>query len=61
LSVEYLADGSVGDVRLINGVDSFVDKYVIQARRRDVFLPAVKDGVFVPDRREVKDQFNMRN
>ena len=47
LSVEYLADGSVGDIQLVKGTRPFIDKAVIEARRQDVFLPAIKDGAFV--------------
>lgn len=47
LSVEFLADGTVGDIKVVSGFGSFINKYVIEAARRDVFLPAVKDGAFI--------------
>lgn len=60
LSVEYLADGSVGDIQLVKGVRPFIDKAVIEARRQDVFLPAIKDGAFADDRRKYAISFSSR-
>jgi TonB family protein len=60
LSVEYLADGSVGDVQLVKGVGFGIDKFVIQARRQDSFLPAIKDGAFVDYRTSVTVSFSTR-
>src|SRR5687768_12857402 len=60
LSVEYLADGSVGDVQLIKGVGLGIDKYVIQVRRQDSFLPAIKDGAFVNYRKNISVNFSSK-
>lgn len=47
LSIEYLADGSVGEVKLVKGLDKEMDSYAVEGARRSIFLPAIKDGVFV--------------
>jgi TonB family protein len=49
LSVEYRADGVVGDVKLIKGVGSGVDENVIEAARQTLFLPAIRGGAFVTE------------
>jgi hypothetical protein len=60
LSVEFLADGTVGDIQVVTGFGSFIDKHVVQATRRDVFLPAVKDGAFVTYRDTRTTHFSNR-
>ena len=47
LSVEYRADGSVGEIQLLSGLGTKVDQRCIQAARNVIFLPAVKDRQFV--------------
>lgn len=49
LSIEYRADGSVGDVKIVKGLDKVMDGYVVAAARQHIFLPAIKDGAFVTD------------
>lgn len=49
ISVEFRADGSIGEVRLIKGLDREFDAIVIQAARQHLFLPAIKDGKFVTE------------
>lgn len=60
LSVEYLANASIGDVQIVKRVGHGLDESAVLAKRRDVFLPAVKDGAFVTERREVKVTFSTR-
>lgn len=57
LSVEIGADGLVWDVKLIKGLESGIDKEVIQATRQHIFLPAVRSGVFVAERSKVERYF----
>lgn len=57
LSIEYRADGVVGDVRLINGVGFGMDENVIQAAREALFLPAVRDGAFVTEWQNAEVKF----
>lgn len=49
LSVEYRADGSVGEVQLLSGLGPEVDKRCIRQARNVIFLPAVRDGRFVTE------------
>lgn len=58
LSVEYRADGSVGDVQIVRGLGLGMDESLIQATRQYVFLPAVKDRAFVVERNNVKFEFS---
>lgn len=46
-AVEFRADGSVGDVKLISGIEPAIDASVIRAVRQNIFVPAVKDRAFV--------------
>lgn len=49
LSVEQRADGSVGEVKVVNGLGPEADRRCIQATRNIIFLPAVKDRQFVTE------------
>ena len=49
LSIEYRVDGSIGDVKIVKGLDKEMDGYAVQAARQNIFLPAIKDGAFVTD------------
>jgi len=60
LSIEYLANAAIGDVQIIKRVGHGLDESAVLAKRRDVFLPAVKDGVFVTDRVEMTITFSTR-
>ena len=46
LSIEYRAEGFIGDVKLLKGMQRDVDDAVIRAARQSIFLPAVVDGHF---------------
>ncbi len=54
LSVDYRADGSVGDVQIVRGLGFGIDENIVQRTRQYVFLPAVKNRVFVSQRDNVK-------
>lgn len=60
LSIEYRADGSIGDVNVVNGLDKEMDRYAVQAARQNIFLPAVKDGAFVSAWRSGAVRFSTR-
>lgn len=49
LSVEFREDGSIGDVKLLDGLGSEVDKRCIRVARNVIFLPAVRDRKFVTE------------
>lgn len=48
LSAVIHSDGSVGDVRVLNGVDDRLDQYACDALLRWRFLPALRNGNPVP-------------
>ena len=54
LSVDYRADGSVGDVEIVKGLGFGIDENIIRANRQHVFLPAVRNRAFVGQRDNVK-------
>jgi TonB family protein len=58
LSVEYGADGLVGEVQVTKGLGFGLDQNAVQALRQFVFLPAVKDGAFVAERKDLKVTFS---
>jgi len=47
LAVELLPDGTVGEVKIAQGLDADVDQMAIKATRKLVFLPAIKNRKFV--------------
>jgi TonB family protein len=47
LVVEFLQDGTVGEVKVVQGLGSGLDEKAVEAARKTVFLPAVKDARFV--------------
>lgn len=47
LAVELLPDGTVGEVKVAQGLDSGLDKMAIASARKLVFLPAIKNRKFV--------------
>jgi len=47
LAVELLPDGSVGEVKIVQGLDPGLDEMVVAAARKLIFLPMVKDRKFV--------------
>jgi TonB family protein len=46
LAVELLPDGTVGEVKVVQGLDPGLDQMAVSAARKMVFLPAVKDRKF---------------
>jgi TonB family protein len=60
LQVESLADGRVGEVRIISGLGYGLDEVAIKAIREMVFLPAVKDGVFTTVWTSADIEFDLR-
>ena len=47
LAVELRPDGTVGEVKIAQGLDPGLDQMAVNAARKMVFLPAVKDRKFV--------------
>ncbi len=59
ISTMFLADGEVGDVRIVRGLGAGLDEKASEVARQILFLPAVKDGVFVPTHSNVDMGFNI--
>jgi TonB family protein len=59
LVVEFLQDGTVGEVRIVQGLGFGMDEKAAEAARKSIFLPAVKDGRFVSARLPMTMSFNM--
>lgn len=61
LSVEFREDGSIGDVKLLDGLGSEVDKRCIREAQNVIFLPAVRDRKFVTEWKTLQFGFYSRN
>jgi TonB family protein len=48
LAVELLPDGTVGEVKVAQGLDPGLDKIAVETARKLIFLPAIKNRKFVP-------------
>lgn len=59
LSVEFRADGTIGDIRVIRGLGFGLDEKAIEAARQIRFRPAVNGGVPVTTRSRVEFTFNL--
>ena len=59
LRLEVLADGTVGNVRTLNSLGSGLDENAIEAARKLVFLPAVRDRKFVDSFIQLAMSFNI--
>jgi TonB family protein len=60
LVVEFLSDGTVGEVKIVQGLGYGMDEKAAEAARKSVFLPAVKDGHFVSVRVPMTMSFTVR-
>jgi TonB family protein len=58
LSVEFLASGKVGEVRVISGLGFGLDDEAVRAAKRIRFNPAEADGKAVDRTQEVRYRFN---
>jgi hypothetical protein len=47
--VEVMADGSVGEIKIVKRLGRDHDSHCIQMQKQSIFLPAVKDNAFVTD------------
>jgi TonB family protein len=60
LVVEFLQDGTVGEVKIVQGLGFGLDENAAEAARKTVFLPAVKDARFVSVRVPMTMSFSIR-
>ncbi len=61
VSIEYRADGSVGEVKIVKGLGLGIDESLITAARKSVFLPAVENGAFVTSQHTATAQFHVNS
>lgn len=59
LVVELRADGFVGEVEVVQGLEQSLDQNAVEAARRTIFLPRVKDRKFVPFLMPMTMSFNI--
>lgn len=60
LRVECRADGTIGDVTVVEGLGYGLDERAIDAARRMIFLPATRDGAFVAYTVPITQSFDLR-
>jgi TonB family protein len=59
LVVEFLADGTVGEVKIVEGLPAGLNESATDATKKMVFLPAVRQGQFISSRLPSTMSFNM--
>lgn len=59
LLVQFRSDGFIGEVTVTRALDDALDEKAIEAARRVVFLPAVRDGKFVNTSQPVEMSFRV--
>jgi TonB family protein len=57
LTIEISNDGTVREAQVTKGLGWGLDESAVQAARRTVFLPAIRDGAFVPQQSTMKFMF----
>jgi protein TonB len=60
LQIDVMADGTVGTVALVKGLDPALDREAVKAAKQFSFKPGTKDGEPVAVRIEVTLNFSMR-
>ena len=60
MQVEFRRDGTIGDVNVVTGLGDGLDEQAIKTIRQIVFLPGVKDGMFVTISKVTQAEFNLR-
>ena len=59
VQVELLADGTVGEIKILQPLDPDLDQSAADAARKTIFLPAVKDREFVSANIRLVMNFNL--
>jgi len=59
LSVEFQSDGTLRLVNVVRGLGYGLDEKAIEATRKILFLPAIKDGAFVNTTSTTEHSFNI--
>jgi TonB family protein len=59
VEIELRADGTVGDVKIIQPLDPDLDEGAADAARQTIFLPAVKNKEFISTNIRLVMSFNL--
>jgi TonB family protein len=60
MRAEFRSDGTIGEVEVVSGLKDGLDEQAIKTTRETIFLPGVKDGMFVTIWRTLYVEFNLR-
>ncbi|HXF39179.1 MAG TPA: energy transducer TonB [Blastocatellia bacterium] len=60
MRVEFRSDGAIGEVRVVSGLGDGLDEQSIKVIRQTIFLPRVKDGMFVTELKMLYTEFSLR-
>ncbi len=60
MQAEFRSDGKIGEVKVVSGLKDGLDEQAIKATRETLFLPGVKDGMFVAVWMPLWVEFNLR-
>jgi len=60
MQVEFRADGTIGEVKVVKGIGNGLDENAVKAIRKTIFLPAVKDGIFLTVTKSPQAEFDVR-
>jgi len=59
LQIMFRADGFVSDIKIVRGLGSGLEERSIDSAKQILFIPMVKDGVFVSIRSNIEFTFNV--
>ena len=59
ISLSMNLDGTLGDMKVVQGLGAGLDDNALAAARQILFLPAIKEGAFVSVRNSVEFTFNL--
>lgn len=60
MQAEFRSDGKIGEVKVVSGLKDGLDEQAIKVTRETLFLPAVKNGMFVTIWTTADVEFNLR-
>lgn len=60
MQAEFRSDGKIGEVKVVSGLKDGLDEQAVKATRETLFLPGVKDGMFVTLWMPLYVEFNLR-
>jgi TonB family protein len=60
MQAEFRSDGKIGEVKVVSELKDGLDEQAIKATRETLFLPGVKDGMFVTIWTPLSVEFNLR-